>query len=403
MLRLLVLSDRMIGGHSAYSKVTYQTCTRLVEMGHKVAHTPMGRANRMGKQVYKGVLINESGGDPFGEDVAIQDYTDFKADLLITNKEPWVFKNIHNWAVNFTPMAIIDHSPISPSIYTKLHRAFKIIAISRFGQRELKKQNFNSFYIPNGVDTEIYKPLDKAECKKAFYLDPDDFVVGIVAMNRARKMIPQMLKGYKRFRELNPDVKSTLMLWTNVQARASPEETSIGVADVGVFLLPEIANLDLGNCVTFPDWKDIQKLGGLPEWDPTGQCMVKLYNSLDANFLCSGGEGAELPYIEAAACGVSSAYTNYAAAPEYAGPTGQPIRAEDYVCIPTPGTRYYLADVDGMSEALTKIMNADPERLAKKARRFSLRYDWKNVIQKHWKPFLEDAEKELYPFIKGRG
>jgi len=241
----------------------------------------------------------------------------------------------------------------------------------------------------------------KTECKKAFYLDPDDFVVGIVAMNRARKMIPQMLKGYKRFRENNPDVKSTLMLWTNVQPSAPPRDTGVGVADVGIFLLPEINDLGLGNAIQFPDWNDIAKIGGLPEWDPTGQCMVKLYNSFDAHFLCSGGEGAGLPYIEAAACGVSSAYTNYAAAPEYAGPTGQPVKAEDYVCITTPGTRYYLADVDGMAEALTKIMNADPERLAKKARRFSLRYDWKNVMEKYWKPFLQECETELYPFIKG--
>ncbi|GAH08346.1 unnamed protein product, partial [marine sediment metagenome] len=30
--------------------------------------------------------------------------------------------------------------------------------------------------------------------------------------------------------------------------------------------------------------------------------MVKLYNCFDVNMLCTGGEGAGLTYIEAAAC-----------------------------------------------------------------------------------------------------
>lgn len=408
-MRLMILSDKMIGGRSAYSKTTFELATRFAAEGHEVAHIPMGQVNKMGKQRYpnQNILIYPSGEDIFCEDVVLDDYLDFGADMLITNKEPWVFNHIYKLAINFVPLAIIDHAPVSPSITGRLHTAFRIIAISRFGQQELKKKGMESVYIPIGVRTDVYKPLDKAECKKGFFLDPDDFVIGIVAMNRVRKMIPLMLRGYKRFLELNPGIKSHLFLWTNVEAREPPAERIMGVADVGVQLLPEIFELNIGsgpNDVRWIGWKEVEKIGGLPEWSQTGNWdMVKLYNAFDVNFLCSGGEGAGLTYLEAAACGVPSVYTNYAAAPEYAGPAGIGVNAENYVILNTPGTRYYLADVDGMAEALTKIYHADREKLATRARMHAMKFDWTKIIKEHWKPFLENCATELYPKISKGG
>lgn len=404
-MRILWLSDRIIGGHSAYSKVTYEVCTRLAKMGHAVAHIPMGMSNRMGRWVYKGVMIYPSGRDPWGEDVVVKHYIDFKADMLITLKEPWVFNNIYKWAINFVPHAIIDHSPVSPAVTSRLHTAFKVIAITRFGQRELRKANIPSIYIPHGVDCSIYKPLNKAKCRKMWFLDEDEFVVGVIAMNRARKMIPQMLRGYKRFLENNPDIKSHLMLWTNINPTSLEEEARpIGVADVGVSLLPEILELGLGEAVRWTD--EELYLQGIPEWAgddySAGWDMVKLYNSFDVLLHCTGGEGFGLPLIEAQSCGVPVITTDYAGAPEQVG-AGLTIRANDYVVIATPGTRFALADIDQMADALTKIMNADPEKLAKKARKFAERYDWSIIMEKYWKPFLEDAEIDLKPLVTQDG
>jgi len=401
-LKLIVLSDKMLGGVSAYSQQTYELCTRFVTLGHKVAHIPMNRANRMGKMVEKGVLIFDSSSiDPMGEDVAVDYYLQFKADMLITNKEPWNFSWIYKQAINFVPMAIIDHSPVSTLITDKLRTAFRVIAISRHAQRELMKSNIESVYIPNAVRTDLFKPLDKAKCKKMWYLDPDDFVIGIVAMNRARKMIPRMLRGYKRFLELNPDVKAHLFLWTNVFPSARPvDELTTGVADVGVNLVSEIYQLGLGeppNDVRWVKWDDIARMGGIPIRDEGGGWdMASLYNAFDVNLLCSGGEGAGYPYLEAAACGVGSIGTDYAAAPEYIGP-GLLVKANDYVIINTPGTRYYLADIDEMANALTKFYNADREKIAVKAREFAERYSYERVIEKLWKPFFEQCEPELFP------
>jgi len=366
----------------------------------------------MARQVVQNVLIYKSGGNPFGEDVAIDDYVEYKADILVALKEPWMFDQIYRYAVNFVPFAIIDHSPVSPLITSRLRTAFKVIAVSRFGQRELKRAEIDSVYIPHAVRTDVFRPMeDRALCRKKFYFQPDDFIVLYVGWNRVRKMIPRMLRGYKRFLELNPDIKNAhFMLWTPVMGgQPSDEAMAMGVSDSGVNLLPEIGELGIGgppNDVRWMNPKDFDKLmdmGGLPDCDPGGgQDMVSLYNAADVVFGCTGGEGFWLVGLEAQASGVPVVVTDYAAAPEIVG-AGLTVPANDYDIINTPGTRFYKADIDKMAEALTKIYNADREKLTRRARSFAERYSWENVMKQYWEPFLLECEQELRPLIRKEG
>lgn len=409
MLRLLWLSDKTTG-YSAYSKVTKELCRRSAKLGHKVAHIPMMRANRMGKQEDEGVLIYESGDDQFCEDVAIDDYVDWKADMLIALKETWCFNDIFKYAINWVPYCPVDHEPVSPALTSRMQTAFRVLTPSRFGVRELEHAGVeNVRYMPHGIDTSTYRPLeDKAECRKYFFFEPDDFVILYVGWNRVRKMLPRMLRAYRRFLDWNPDVKSHFMLWTDVRAPYRSGEAPAGVADVGVNLVPEMKALNLltgPNDARWPEWKTIQKIGGLPEWDSTSRwSMVGLYNSADVTFGCTGGEGAWLVGLESQACGIPVITTDYASAPEIVGPgAGLTVPWYDYDILVTPGTRFALPDIDKMAEALTKIMNGDPEKMARHARRQAEKYDWSRIIDSYWKPFLEEAETDLMPLITKAG
>jgi glycosyltransferase involved in cell wall biosynthesis len=392
------------GGNSAYSKVTYETCTRLAKAGHKVAHIPMGFANKMGKTIYEDVIVYNSGQNAFGEDVAVPDYADFNADMLITIKENWNFNTIPRMAINWVPMVICDHSPISESMTRNLETAFKVISVSRHAQFELMQKKIESSYIPHGVSTQVFKPLDKAKCRKLWHLDPDEFVVGLVAMNRARKVIPRQLQIYKKFLEMNPGVKSHLMLWTNVYPNTYPESDHLGVADVGVSLLPEIMRLGLGDAVRWVDSKTYD--AGIPDWAgdnyENGWDMVKLYNCFDVLLLCSSGEGVGLPLLESQSVGVPVVTTNYAGGPEHVG-SGYTVPWHDYVILNTPGTRFALCDIELAAEALTKVYDGNREKLAERARLFALRYDWDRIVETHWKPFLRQCEDELFPLITKEG
>lgn len=358
----------------------------------------MGFANKMGKTIYEDVVVYNSGQNAFGEDVAVPDYADFNADMLITIKENWNFQIIPKMAINWIPMVICDHSPISESMTRNLETAFKVISVSRHAQFELMQKKIESSYIPHGVSTQVFKPLDKAKCRKLWHLDPDEFVVGLVAMNRARKVIPRQLQIYKRFLEMNPGIKSHLMLWTNVYPNTYPESDNLGVADVGVSLLPEIMRLGLGEAVRWADSKTVD--AGIPDWAgdnyENGWDMVKLYNSFDVLLQCTGGEGVGLPLLESQSVGVPVVTTNYAGGPEHVG-SGYTVPWHDYVILNTPGTRFALADIEAGAEALTKVYNGNREKLAERARLFALRYDWDRIIETHWKPFLQQCGEELFP------
>ena len=410
-LRILWNSDRIIGGRSAYSKVTNQCCTRLVKMGYKVAHIPMGMANRMSPQEHNGILVYRSGINPFNDDIAVNRYIDFKADMLISLKEAWTLHNIPNYAINHVPYTPIDHSPVSPEMLKPLHTAYAVLTPSRHGQRELKDAGIeNVHYAPHGVDINVYRNLGekRKDCKKLWFIkDPDDFVVLMVTMNRVRKMNPRAFRGYKRFLDMNPDIKSHLFFWgdmTPSNVQDTDGAYSAGVSDVGVNLLPEVMNLGLGEAIIWPDKTMINT--GVSEWAGEdykgGWDMVKLYNMADVLLCCTGGEGFALTLIESQACGTPVICTDYASGPEQVG-AGLTVKSEDYGIFNTPGVRRAMTSIDGMGEALTKIANADKDKLARRARRFSLRYDWDTIMNRHFKPFLDDAELNLKPLITKEG
>lgn len=385
----------------------YETCTRLAQAGHKIAHIPIGFANHMGIQTLEDdIRIYESGHNPFSEDVVEEHYMHFKADMLITLKEPWCFEYLHQMPINFVPNCIIDHEPLSPAITYRLSTTYRNIAITRFGQRMLKNAGFSSVYIPHGVNCDIYKPIPehKKECRKLWFLDEDAYVIGIVAMNRARKMIPRMLRGFKRFKESNPDIKTQLMLWSDIRPPARPEDTPMGIGDVAVDLLPEMKELGIIPDIVFPHEQLIRH--GIPDYTgedyKNGWDMVKLYGSMDVLLNCTGGEGFGMPLIEAQSMGIPVITTDYAGGPEQVG-AGLTVRVDDYVIINTPGTKYCLASIDGMAEALTKIMKSDSTKLSKKARAFSMRYDWNRVIADYWEPFLRECQEELRPLLTKDG
>jgi glycosyltransferase involved in cell wall biosynthesis len=403
-MRIMLLSDNIMRHLSAYSKVTYALGKALLAEGHEVAHIPLRGLSDL-TITYEGMTIYPSGDEPFAEDVAVPHYTDFNADMLITAKEPWVFRTLQHQAINFVPMAIIDHAPVSTAITSPLENAFRVIAISRFGESELKRVGIPSHYIPHWIDLDTYRylPEKRREIRDIFCIPQDAFTIGIVAMNRSRKMIAHQLRGVKAFVEAHPDIKTRVWLHTDVFPQQAMEPGAT-MGDVGVNLLPEIRDLGLMNIVMFPDSNTLAK--GLPEWVPTygpqDLDMVKLYNALDVNLLCTGGEGAGLPYIEAAACGTVSMGTNYAAAPEYVGP-GYAIPASDYIILNTPGTRYAIPDIGMIADQLYKATSLDKDKMARRLRRHAEDYGTENVVKNHLKPFLDDAETDLRPVFTPEG
>ena len=390
MMRIMLLADAP-WANTGYSKMAgnlIRFC-KLAELGHAWAWTCIGGLSGGKLDWGDNVQLYPRGNDIASQDVIMDNYMEFNADLLITWKDVWLFGSLPSMPANWAPTVPLDHQPISTHITHKLQTAFAPIAISRVGQIELTRHKIHSTYIPHAVDMNLYRPVDevpKPELKKRLGIPPDSWVVGMVAMNRSRKCIARQMRGFKRFLEDNPDAEDAIMfLWTNVLPEGDP---------AAVDLRPIIKQLELNEKVYYPSQAMYEK--GLPEVK-----MPHLYNCFDVLSNVSS-EGAGLPILEAGACGVPQLVLRYAAGPEY-WTSGGIVKCADIEFWATPGVPFGLMGIDDYAEKLGNIYNGNPEKYKRRALRGVKPFAWPTVVERFWKPFFEDLETRTRPLITKEG
>jgi glycosyltransferase involved in cell wall biosynthesis len=193
-----------------------------------------------------------------------------------------------------------DGQPAIPAWQDSLRQIDYKICMSRYGQLVMEEEYTGceeSWYIPHGVDCNFFKPkLSPMYGKKP---RPEGFIVGCVARNQHRKNIPRLIKGYKEFvdrNDLKPDQTKLILHMDWKDAMGWPFPQFAEYYGLGEYLLPPLMGiLDAGEA--------LEEEG-----------MVDLYNCMDVFVLPTAGEGFGIPTIEAMACGVPVAVTNYTTA-----------------------------------------------------------------------------------------
>ena len=157
--------------------------------------------------------------------------------------------------------------------------------------------------IPYMVDTATYCPGDRAAARKGWGIPESAFVVGMVAMNKLaagvdRKRFEEQIAAFARLRAEHDE--ALLYLHTHPTA---PD---------GLHIPTVLARYDVpADAVMFTD--GLVLTVGAP-----APLMADLYRSFDVLTLVSGGEGAGMPLLEAAACGTPAIWGDWTAMPEYA-------------------------------------------------------------------------------------
>ena len=134
---------------------------------------------------------------------------------------------------------------------------------------------------------------------------------------------------------------------------------------------------------------------GLPEAN-----MVEMYNCFDCTITVAN-EGFWMPGIESLRCGVPLIAPDYAAAADrVAHGCGYKVKIRDWSRNDPIAVRQPLVDVVDAARKITKIINGDREKYARRCVRESDKYRWSKLIEEKWNPFLEECEAELRPMIK---
>lgn len=305
-----------------------------------------------------------------------------KPDLILSLMDWFVF-DTSQWNhagrpwINWTPIDLNVHKD-----YDRLQRflsdSFGIVAMSQFGYDQIKKAGREPMaMIHHAIDPNVFKIMDKAECKKLIGFKNDTFVIGMNMANKDasenRKAFDPQFKAVKKFIDKHPELN--IFIYIN----SEPSEKYSGVNLVELLKDNEI-NLDRV-IFTHP-----AKLNTYPL---SSNEMALLYNSFDVLMNASSGEGFGVPIIEAQACGVPVLVHNATSMPELTH-YGYKVRSDKStkINIDKYGHRF-LPSVADMVTGLDHILdNIDSNKAQEVSQKIRADFDidkiglqWLNVIK----------------------
>ncbi len=325
-----------------------------------------------------------SGSDDQWGNIRLADYARLhKADVTITLHDVWVLQNPRIKELNLASWVPVDHKPCPPLV-AKFFKEFgaRPIAMSRFGEQELKTAGLDPLYVPHAVDTFAYRPYDRGEARKMLGIPEDAFLVGMVANNAghtpSRKAFPQAILAFSQLRRMHED--AFLYLHTEMSGMLkSPQNRGVDIFDLcDRYGVPPAA-------VKFTDPVSLDV--GLPT-----EALAQMYSAFDVLLNPSYGEGFGVPLIEAQACGTPILVTDWTSMPELCG-AGWMIGGEPWDDV--DHRAFYMSpNVDAITGALEEAYKGrGDEEMRTGARDFALGYDADHVFETYWKPALEELTR----------
>jgi len=370
---------------SGYGNVTREVTTRIAREGYFTIVSayygiePGGILEKDGVWIFP---VDRTTGQ-WGRKSCVEYYRRFNMDICFLHTDFWAF----DWFTKDIPrpFSYCAFDSINyPEDLQQLIREYEgVVTFCKFAHDEIKKYGVESTVIPHGVDTKVFKPLNKLECRKKFGYPEDVFIIGKVAANAdkengCRKGWVYELYALRQFLDNNPDVKNIKMV-----CHTNPSDIR------GYPLLKLVHKLKLDNIVTFYD----PAFSVLPISSPE---LATLYNTFDVFTLCSMREGFGLTALEAMSCGIPVVAHNFSSLPELVKGHGWLVRSKGWIDTPIGATTYF-PDIDDIEKKYYDAYFDDKTRnkYSRLSRKFALKYDWDRIFETGWKPYLQRLNDEL--------
>lgn len=379
-MRILWLSNaRHVG--TGYGVQTDLFVPRIKKLGHDIAISTFYGLQGTPQMDADDILTLPQSKDSYSNDIIAADAERFKADIVISLIDAWVLNPQVYSQFRWCPWFPKDCDPLPQAVLNSIRVAYRPFVYSLDAKRALDEIGMQNDYIPHGVDTNVYKPMDKIEARKTLNAPPELFLVGIVAANKgspSRKCFDQQIRGFKLFHDKHPD--SMLYIHTDFYGGHGGED---------IKRLVQLAGLSQETVAEPPPYEFQRGMLG-------ADYMVKLYNSFDVLLNATRGEGFGVPIIESMACGTPAIVGDWTAMPELvdAG-AGWKVPYSDRFFY--QNSYQFVPDVQGIATALElAYQNRDNAFLKEQARAGVVaNYDADYVTQTYWRPVLERIAGEI--------
>ena len=300
-------------------------------------------------------VLNFIQGDPSKERMA--SYGFYTIDDIVEKCNPDVYLGIEDiWAfgeytkkpwwnkINKVLWTTLDSLPILDQALQMEPHCDKMLVWASFAEKamsELGHKNVGTLH--GAVDYSYFRPLEnRKEIRKKFGLE-DQYVIGYVFKNQLRKSVPNLLQGFKIFKEKNPEVKTKLLLHTDWGERGwyipkYIKEMGIDPADVlstyvchscdFYYVAPyQGEDKNCPRCKREKTFKTKTSNKGVGERE-----LNEIYNCMDVYCHPFTSGGQELPIQEAKAAGLITLVTEYSCGTDscYENQGGIPLKWNEY-------------------------------------------------------------------------
>ena len=354
--------------YTGYGIVTKNIIERLSKLDYNLSAIGWQHSD---KKTFGNIQIYPGGKGLYGKDV-LQTYLDsLKPDLLITLGDLFFFnyfKDINLNNTKWVPYYPIDGDSMPEQFKPLLALAYKRITMSNYAANLTKEIGMGSETIYHGVDTNVFKPLNKQKIKEK-YSPNDNFIIGCVARNQPRKMLPRLLKIFKAFSQDKKDV--ILYLHTTPYYPKGHNLPAL------------ISKLGLQGRVKFSK-KDSLFTGF------TFNKMNEIYNLFDVHASTTSGEGFGLFVLESMACGVPNIATDCTSLTELIKGRGELVKVQTTIT-DQANTERALVDIKDFVDKLQYLYDNEDVRkdYSRKSIEFARQNTWDKLINK-WDDLLRN-------------
>lgn len=339
-----------------------------------------------------------------------------KPDIVVSLTDEWMIRYIGQNPLrkNFTwlHLACVDSCNQKKDWLKTYSGPDHLLAYSHFGKRVLEEESRSLYHRANGikpltvqrvaqagVETNIFRPIDKEEVKKIFGIPSQYKFIGTVMRNQPRKLFPRIIEAFRLLKENHFDeVKNTLLFLHTSYPDVGWDIPEIvqqnGLHDhvVYTYLCVRCGRVAISNfigsptncifchganCFIMPNTKY-----GLPD-----DQFNLIYNLMDIYVQASIAGADEMPITEAKSAGTCCLVSDYAAMSEKTKNGGAlPIKNATLYMEHETGQYRSMCDINDLKEKLLLLITNDALRnkLANEARECALKYyDW-DLCAKKW-------------------
>ena len=344
---------------------------------------------------------------------------EIKPDIYLGIEDIWAFRSFFDkpwWnKINCIIHTTLDSLPILKDAVEAADKIKNYYVWASFAEKALHKLGHKHVETIHGsVDISNFKKLPEEPRNKLrkFFKTENNFVIGFVFRNQLRKSVPNLLDGFKLFKNNNPEAKAKLLLHTHWSEGCNiPQllkEKDIDANDVlTTYYCKNCSRYDIrpftgqssncNFCRTKHSCDTTNVKNGVNE-----QQLNEIYNLMDVYCHPFTSGGQELPIQEAKLNELITLVTNYSCGEDSCSEEsgGLPLEWSEYR---EPGTQFIKATTSSVSicdqlEKVYKMPLKQREKIGKKSRKFIIDNYSVEIIGKKFEKIFDSLPEINYDF-----